>query len=294
MLDALTDFILKPAPHFAAGVVLFGAVWAFFKGVESVLADDTKLEIAVWLLGVKSLGPKMQPWPETFANVFDRALGILPFSLNGVLRSIAFSCMATSCAALAATITVGLKVPLLKVIMIAIFINAPIDCVSYLKTRYAVAVLRHLRSTITSIGVLIVDFGLTLVLTSFAGMIVQIIYDLRHGVDGNGLPRLSFQVLELVLGDAVRSIWINVAQGWITRYLCLYPAFVASIWVWLYAGAGLLLRAAHRFDMGFDWFNRTFDIEKHPLSSIGLVAGALVAAVYWLVVLVEWGVHRHG
>ena len=51
MIDALTnftDFVIKPSAPFAAGVVLFGAVWGFFKGVESVLTDDTKLEIAVW------------------------------------------------------------------------------------------------------------------------------------------------------------------------------------------------------------------------------------------------------
>ena len=52
MPDALTDFtdfILKPSAPFAAGIALFGVVWGFFKGVESVLTDDTKLEIAIWL-----------------------------------------------------------------------------------------------------------------------------------------------------------------------------------------------------------------------------------------------------
>ncbi len=58
MTDALTDFIIKPAAPFAAGVVLFGVVWGFFKGVESILTDDTKLEIAVWLVGVK-IGQKV-------------------------------------------------------------------------------------------------------------------------------------------------------------------------------------------------------------------------------------------
>ena len=55
----------------------------------------------------------------------------------------------------------------------------------------------------------------------------------------------------------------------------------------LYAGSGFLLKAARRFDIGFDWFNRRFDIEKKPLQSIGLVAGALVAVVYWTAVVVR-------
>jgi hypothetical protein len=53
------------------------------------------------------------------------------------------------------------------------------------------------------------------------------------------------------------------------------------------AGSGFLLKAARRFDLGFDWFNKKFDIEKRPLQSIGLVAGALVAVVYWTAVIVS-------
>ena len=68
--------------------------------------------------------------------------------------------------------------------------------------------------------------------------------------------------------------------------LWILPAFFTSIWLWFYAGSGFLLKAARHFDIGFDWFNRHFDIEKKPLQSIGLVAGALVAVVYWAVVVV--------
>jgi hypothetical protein len=68
-------------------------------------------------------------------------------------------------------------------------------------------------------------------------------------------------------------------------FLC--PPLFTSIWLWLYVGSGFLLKAARRFDLGFDWFNRKFDIEKKPLQSIGLVAGALVALVYWAAVIVS-------
>jgi hypothetical protein len=59
------------------------------------------------------------------------------------------------------------------------------------------------------------------------------------------------------------------------------------IWLWFYAVSGFILKAARRFDIGFEWFNRKFDIEKKPLQSIGLVAGALMAPVYWVVVIVS-------
>jgi hypothetical protein len=50
------------------------------------------------------------------------------------------------------------------------------------------------------------------------------------------------------------------------------PAFTPLAWTTLYAGSGFLLKFARRFDIGFRWFNRRFDIEKKPLQSIGLVA----------------------
>jgi hypothetical protein len=42
-LDTITKSIQSPPRSFVAGVVLFGVVWGFFKGVESVLADETSL-----------------------------------------------------------------------------------------------------------------------------------------------------------------------------------------------------------------------------------------------------------
>src|SRR4051812_21390386 len=74
-LNTITKLIQSPPGQLAAGGVLAGVVWKFFERVEAVLTDHTKLEIAVWLLGRKKFGPRMQPWPDTFAKVFDRVFG---------------------------------------------------------------------------------------------------------------------------------------------------------------------------------------------------------------------------
>ena len=66
------------------------------------------------------------------------------------------------------------------------------------------------------------------------------------------------------------------------------PAFFTSIWLWLFAGSGCLLTVARRFDIGFAWFNRHFDIEHKPLQAIGHVSGAIVALVYWGVAVGAW------
>jgi hypothetical protein len=87
----------------------------------------------------------------------------------------------------------------------------------------------------------------------------------------------------------------NIASGYFKKILLLpvlslwLPTFFTSIWLWLYAGSGFLLKAARRFDTGFDWFNRKFDIEKKPLQSIGFVSGSIVAVIYWSVALLHRG-----
>jgi hypothetical protein len=55
----------------------------------------------------------------------------------------------------------------------------------------------------------------------------------------------------------------------------------------LYLVSTQTIKAARRFDVGFEWFNRRFDIEKRPLQSIGLAAGTIVAALYWTAAIVS-------
>jgi ABC-type glycerol-3-phosphate transport system permease component len=138
MSDALTDFIIKPSAPFAAGVVLFGVVWGFFKGVESVLTDDTKLEIAVWLVGVKTADKV--PWPDTFAKVFDRVFGTKHLSWKCFWRS----CIASlTLASLSLCISSNGAWPFFRPIKaieitfgILLFTNIIPDYVSLLETRY--------------------------------------------------------------------------------------------------------------------------------------------------------------
>jgi hypothetical protein len=92
--------------------------------------------------------------------------------------------------------------------------------------------------------------------------------------------------------------WHDVVEGALSvtlhplglhRYMWsgLFSLFLTSGWVWLYVVAGFLLIASRRLDLGFDWFNGHADIEHKPLQSIGLVAGSLVAVVYWSAVVVS-------
>ena len=61
----------------------------------------------------------------------------------------------------------------------------------------------------------------------------------------------------------------------------LVAAFISSIWLWLYAISGVLIRIGRRSEVILNWFTRRFDIEKKPLRALGLVAGALAALPYF-------------
>jgi hypothetical protein len=191
--------------------------------------------------------------------------------------------------------TGNLKIAVFKVVQIGLLVNAPVDYLSYFETRHVIRAMSRATHTWRWITWLIVDLVVTLLFAVVAGSAVNVAYALRHNLDTANLllhpSAAGASILVHAIWQGIAGVWMDFSGGWITRYLCLYPAFFTSIWLWLYAGSGFLLKAARRFDIGFQWFNRRFDIEKHPLSAIGLVAGSLVACVYWAAVIFVRLVH---
>ena len=147
------------------------------------------------------------------------------------------------------------------------------DYVSLIETRYVLGIMQRTKPGMARILWIVVDF----ILTSGIALLTA------HFILSQWWPDspLSWKwSLSAILSHPKD---FRQSHSWLVFVI---PAFFTSIWLWLYAGSGFLLKAARRFDIGFDWFNRKFDIEKKPLQSIGLVAGALVAVVYWTAVVV--------
>jgi hypothetical protein len=291
-IDTITNLVQSPPKPLLAGVAVFGAVWGFFRGVESVLTDDTKLEIGNWLRGVKTADHV--PWPDTFARVFDRVFGTKHLSWKCFLRS----CLASLSLALIGAVGVG-SIPRfettvgaylawwLRVLAFFMACNAIPDYLSLLETRWVLRTIRNRQSGWVSLAAVVLDGVFSL---GFAFMAFHISYWLRDAVHNVRTGSLGFARVSIGNVGALFLHPTEVAPGdvhWLLqshRYVYLVlPAFFTSMWLWLYAGSGFLLKFAHRFDIGFDWFSRTFDVKKKPLQCIGLVAGALVAVVYWSV-----------
>lgn len=286
--DSLQKFIHSPPGQLAAGGVLAGIVWKSFERVEAVLNDTTKLEIAVWLVGV-NVGQKLGTWPETFVAVFDRVFGRNHLSFRCFWRSslasilgvvlISFSMWLINPRLLETLWLLARNDP--KSWILGIFVaNILPDYISLLETRFILSLMHRVSLSTrflyapSMLCLLIFDivftYGVALTARHFGSLLV--IFAPKYIYIGS--PSITAE-LDSILNDTL--LYALNAASW----LWLYPAFFTSVWLWLYAGSGFLLKAARRFDLGFDLFNRTFDIEKKPLSSIGLVAGALVAVAYW-------------
>ena len=303
-LSTITHLIQSPPGQLAAGGVLAGIVWKFFERVEAVLTDQTKLEIAVWLLGVK-VGDKVEPWPKTFVTVFDRVFGT---------KHLSWKCLLRSC--VASLVSIGIVVilnfrsfafwfqetvletagsaysPSYRVFVLllsSLVANLGMDYLSLLKTRLFLGRMGR-TSSVGKTGLVFIDFVITSAWASLIMAFTSVVFTIETDLVWNLLAKehgyLNF------LMDFSSAVLLSIAKGqhsvldWL-RLVWFYPAFFTSIWLWLYAGSGFILKAARRFDIGFDWFNRKFDIEKKPLQSIGLVAGALVAVAYWAVAFVS-------
>jgi hypothetical protein len=290
-LTTITTFINSPPGQLVAGAALGGIVWKFFDRVEAVLNDDTKLEIAVWLLGVKTAS-KVQTWPNTFAKVFDRVFGTTHLSWKCFERSALISGGAT---AILLIVYLHAMLFVRPILLLDIFICTVVpDYLSVLETRLVLKAMTWTTSSLVWLGLIAID----LVGTGFLSLVTaKVLVGPALLLDtSGGVTAFPHRVMDgfsfLFVASPLSGFLAMVVPSQDSRFVAMnpifmWPMFLSLVWLWLYAGSGFLLKFARRFDIGFQWFNRHFDIEKKPLQSIGLVAGALVAVVYWAVVIVS-------
>jgi hypothetical protein len=284
--------------HLAVGGVLFYGVEKFFAKVEEKLNDGTKLEIAVWLLGV-GVSQKLEPWPDTFARVFDRVFGEKHLTLRCFLRSSVVSFVVVFSFLLLSFFLFDKGKPhtsepdyFVGAVVLSLLSNLLPDYISLLETRLMLRFMRRTSAWRVQVPLLLVDAVITAIVAvlgiaiGYSALGVGIV-----GWETGESPGEMFYGYRRVLAHLLADPWRMMRPifgsdphgvgGAAVKGAYFYAAFFTSIWLWAYAGAGFLLKGARRLDVGFAWFNRRFDIEKKPLSSIGLVAGALCAAVYW-------------
>jgi hypothetical protein len=297
-MDSVAKLITSPPAQFVSGGVLAGVVWKLSERIESLLTDTTKLELAVWLRGV-NLGEKVEPWPLTFAAMFDTIFGSRYLSLKCFWRSAVVTILGLLGSAVIGSsldaqyvviepymwlsrpyVTTGTPASRLLLWALGILLGAIIPgYIALMETRFVLSLMKRTTSGFLWAALLVLDLALTLLVGSISRyFIISYDYAMLSSLEAGHLTLGSF-LLSSPLSIAPRNITWDV--------IILLPLLLTSAWLWLHAASGLLLSGVHRFDVGFQWFNRRFDIEKKPLQSIGLVGGTLVASTYWLVAILS-------
>lgn len=286
----------------AVGGGLFYAVQKFFDVVGDKLNDDTRLEIAVWLLGVKveSLTPNFQMilhkyftivcgGPASrrrfYAAAAIAALVVVTFS-QSIVRSFSFVkplplwrwmmiVMSVDLIAFSICFVVAYYCMLYADLIVCKGLDVTIDRAIVFRLIFLTV---YIPTALPFTYLLLAQYSVSMVIPHPPAAMLQ---DLRE-------PRKAIIRAFRLLGDisAWQRAWALFLLGFPLATF-LKALLISSSWLWLFIGSSFIIKAARRFDIGFDWFNRHFDIEKRPLQSIGLVAGALVAIVYWAAVIVS-------
>jgi hypothetical protein len=276
-LTTITHLINSPPGQLAAGGVLAGIVWKFFERVESVLNDSTKLEIAVWLVGVKPSG-RVLPAASSLGK------SVLDFLYEGFFshpghfipsKAALILILWPSCYPLTLVVRSPMMIWSAE---FAWFLGVFCVLNGCLVLMFGTRIANLTFMVLESLEFRKVSGVAMLLMTSFVIVLFQLFqsvctYSLAYHflLESNGNAKL------LSNAEVIRRLW----RPELLFSLCLLPSPL------ILAAAGASgLRLVCQFDIGFDWFNRHFDIEKKPLQSIGLVAGALVAIVYWAVMIV--------
>jgi len=231
-----------------------------FQQAETVVKPEVKAAISQWL---QNLNPTtaFANWPVTFAAVFDRIFGERHFSWHCFIRSCAASFLAVVIATLVwaalrpsqftAFVQYLKNTSLFAVFLFAALLNLIPDYLSLLETRYIIRWMSKRASTFRILGLLAFD------LLATAAIFICWLWAAFM------LGRLSYKGL---LRPPILIFFSST--------------FFTSVWVWLYAGSGLLVKLGQYLGIGVKVLKVVLDIENKPLRSMGYVAILLVTLVY--------------
>ena len=253
-----------------------GFYWLFDKAGEN-LEPEKRAWISQWLQNTEVADRKTR-WPTAFVALFDTVFGKKHFSLRCFRRSALASVAAVSVVAIAASaVTAKNDLKLTEVLSyISVFGLRPLaiifvtnilgDYVSLLETRYLLVWMnRSLGRRLAVVRVaslLLLDVVLTAVIwigTVFLG--------------------LSF-----VGGFFPLSVWGSPYL--IVLVMILFPStYFTSLWLWLFVGAGVLMKVRYWSRAGLARSKRglrIFNVRERPLRVLGYVGALVVFAGFMI------------
>ena len=280
---------------FGAWIALLSGIWFLFDKSETVASDETKRLVTQWLRKI-DLASAGSGWPATFVRIFDHVFGQRHLSWRCFWRS--------SLASLAAVVIVSMAAAALApagatpsfitireggwLALFTVISSIIPDYLSLLETRYLLGCMRRAPGLLRLLGLLILDL-LATALIAASGLTAAWFTFSAIGGDPGAVWRAGVwqEIPYELLGAAL--FW----GGWSLlpfppAGVWMYAAFFTSVWVWLYALSGLLVRVANPLGIGIRTLKDLLDIDEKPITSLGFVAMLLTSIVFWVVALTRW------
>jgi len=288
-------------PFFLSYIVSWLAIttgiWTLFIYYGKSADQKTKRSASKWLKNL-DISEGALNWSDSFAKLFDRIFTDKHFTWSCFLRS---SVASIASVVLMALIYILLNYELLanqrwdvfipygflvtsRAVFVCLFaFNLIPDYLSLLETRYIIKRMGLEQSFIRNLAFLVLDFAATFLIFVVVGVILITLVM---------LPITFFSsVLEFDfsgIGEAMKSFPKFMIDSFHIKgdsegfSVFLYSTFFTSVWVWLYAISGFLIKTLSHFNRGLRFFKRHFNIEKEPFNAIGAVAMTLVTILFLL------------
>lgn len=261
-----------------------GGLWILFSRAETVASPEAKTAITSWLKNVKPEGT-LSNWRSTFASVFDSIFGKKHLSRRCFRRS----CVASVISVVTLMILWATMRPQqiwsylddphfwthnFGVLFATLWLNFLPDYFSLLETRYAIGLMQRAHSWARIVLILIADLIATTLIAFSAFLAFLGFWYMMAGHEPDYLRWLVYDfVSHGIFLDATN--YRGVPFG-----VWFYSTFFTSVWVWLYAISGLVVKLAGYLSIGFNRLKWFLDIENKPLQSLGIISMVLVTLIY--------------
>jgi hypothetical protein len=188
---------------------------------------------------------------------------------------------------------------------LSIFFNVLPDFLSLIETRYILKKIQSAAGLRYIVALLLIDIIFTLMIAFIGSMVADGLFPLVNFML-EGLVRGQFDTATLAewwipynIGDlfqaygTVLMILDPADAGGVKSnqaYYCavfIYSTFLTSLWIWLYALSGLVVRAGIKVKSLNKFISATFRVNERPLSVLGGICISIVSIVFWGVQLVS-------
>lgn len=302
---ALLGILVGPAEGVSISFFSYLGTWALvslglvglFREAEHAMTPESRGAVRDWLLQ-RGVAPRRPNWPTTFIALFDAIFTDEHFSWTCFQRSALIS-VSMIIILLAAVVGLG-SVPadvvrgpiwesqtyipyrLLSFLVFAAGINVIVDYLSLLETRAVLSWMSTSDRTAAHLGYIGLDFLLTgLIFVGFLFLAQPVLYPLYQPPTAPPLFTIDGAMRVIAsMKDALTAIVRASIYADRPPVVMVYSTLFTSVWIWLYAGTGLLLRFVYPVLQGLDALKNHFDVEARPVHSMGLLLAVVVSGIF--------------